>query len=53
MARRSEWPHINSATYVRQEQWEAIVGAHIRLLDSLNGVIDGVIDQAYMWLGAA
>lgn len=49
MARRSGWPDIDSTSYVHQAQWEAIVAAQIRLLDPLDGVIDGVIDQAYMY----
>jgi feruloyl esterase len=49
LARRSGWPDINSTSYVQQAQWEAIVAAQINLLDPLDGVIDGVIDQAYMY----
>lgn len=45
LARRIGWPNINSSAYVRPEQWPAIVAKHIELLDPLDGVSDGVIDD--------
>ncbi len=45
LARRIGWPNIDSATYVRPEQWPAIVAKQIELLDPLDGVSDGIIDD--------
>ncbi|KAI0843645.1 tannase and feruloyl esterase [Hypoxylon sp. FL0890] len=45
LARRIGWPYINSSTYVRPEQWPAIVEAQIKQLDPLDGVEDGIIDE--------
>ncbi len=49
LARHAGWPDIDSPAYVRQEQWEAVVQAQIDLLDGLDGVHDGIVDQAYMY----
>lgn len=45
LARRIGWPDINSSAYVRPEQWPAIVAKQIELLDPLDGVTDGIIDD--------
>ncbi|KAI1802329.1 tannase and feruloyl esterase [Daldinia bambusicola] len=45
LARRIGWPHLDSPAYVRPEQWPAIVEAQIREFDSLDGVLDGIIDE--------
>lgn len=49
LARRSGWPDIESPSYVSAAQWEAIVQAQIALLDGLDGIEDGIIDQPYMY----
>ncbi|KAJ4319448.1 hypothetical protein N0V84_006350 [Fusarium piperis] len=45
LARRIGWPDISSAAYVRPEQWPAIVAKQVELLDPLDGVQDGIIDD--------
>lgn len=45
MARRIGWPYLNSSRYVRPEQWPAIVEQQIKMLDPLDGVTDGIIDD--------
>lgn len=45
LARRVGWPDIESAGYVRPEQWGAIVEKQIEIYDPLDGVVDGVIDD--------
>ncbi|KAM0547218.1 hypothetical protein ACHAPJ_010480 [Fusarium lateritium] len=45
LARRTGWPDISSDAYVRPEQWKAIVAKQIELLDPLDGVEDGIIDN--------
>ncbi|KAF4446972.1 hypothetical protein F53441_9443 [Fusarium austroafricanum] len=45
LARRIGWPYINSDAYVRPEQWKAMVAKQIELLDHLDGVEDGIIDN--------
>lgn len=45
LARRIGWPNIHSDSYVREEQWKAIVEAQTHLLDPLDGVKDGIIDD--------
>ncbi|KAJ3531397.1 hypothetical protein NM208_g8891 [Fusarium decemcellulare] len=45
LARRIGWPDISSDAYVRPEQWPAIVAKQIELLDPLDGVQDGIIDN--------
>ncbi|KAG5799184.1 hypothetical protein H9Q69_001816 [Fusarium xylarioides] len=45
LARRIGWPDLTSEAYVRPEQWKAIVAKQIELLDPLDGVEDGIIDN--------
>ncbi|KAF5586343.1 feruloyl esterase B-2 [Fusarium pseudocircinatum] len=45
LARRIGWPDLTSEAYVRPEQWKAIVAKQIELLDHLDGVEDGIIDN--------
>ncbi|KAF4951572.1 hypothetical protein FGADI_7347 [Fusarium gaditjirri] len=45
LARRIGWPDLMSDAYVRPEQWKAIVAKQIELLDPLDGVEDGIIDN--------
>ncbi|KAH8901033.1 tannase and feruloyl esterase [Thozetella sp. PMI_491] len=45
MARRIGWPYLDSPAYVRPEQWTAIVAKQIELLDPLDGITDGIIDD--------
>lgn len=45
LARRIGWPQIHSKEYVRPEQWSAIVEQQIKMLDPLDGVMDGIIDD--------
>ncbi|KAK2925987.1 Tannase/feruloyl esterase [Fusarium oxysporum f. sp. vasinfectum] len=45
LARRIGWPGLSSDAYVRPEQWKAIVAKQIELLDPLDGVEDGIIDN--------
>ena len=45
LAGRMAWPDLSSPSYVRPEQWPAIVDAQIKLLDPLDGVADGIIDD--------
>ncbi|KAF9879132.1 tannase and feruloyl esterase [Colletotrichum karsti] len=45
LARRVGWPDIGSPAYVRPEQWRAVVAAQVAMLDGLDGVVDGVIDE--------
>ncbi|KAF5693604.1 feruloyl esterase B precursor [Fusarium denticulatum] len=45
LARRIGWPGLTSDAYVRPEQWKAIVAKQIELLDPLDGVEDGIIDN--------
>jgi feruloyl esterase len=45
LAQRMGWPDLDSPSYVRPEQWPAIVEAQIALLDPLDGVTDGIIDD--------
>lgn len=42
---RIGWPHFNSSSYVRPEQWPAIVAKQIEMFDALDGVEDGMIDN--------
>lgn len=49
LARRIGWPDVRSHKYVREEQWRAIIEAQIRLLDPLDGVKDGIIDDPTMY----
>ncbi|KAK4505992.1 hypothetical protein PRZ48_003957 [Zasmidium cellare] len=49
LAHRIGWPNIDSDSYVREAQWNAIVEAQIRLLDPLDGVKDGIIDNPTMY----
>ena len=48
-ARKSGWPNIKSSSYVSAAQWAAATEAQIALFDVLDGVKDGIIDQAYMY----
>jgi feruloyl esterase len=45
LARRMGWPNLDSPSYVTAAQWTAIVAAQIALLDPLDGVVDGIIDN--------
>jgi hypothetical protein len=45
MAKRIGWPDLNSTRYVRPEQWPAIIEQQIKMLDPLDGVTDGIIDD--------
>jgi len=45
LARRLGWPDLQSPKYVTAAQWSAIVAAQIKLLDPLDGVTDGIIDN--------
>jgi hypothetical protein len=45
LAKRIGWPNFDSPAYVRPEQWTAIVAKQIELLDSLDGVKNGIIDD--------
>ncbi|OAL05597.1 tannase and feruloyl esterase [Phaeosphaeriaceae sp. SRC1lsM3a] len=45
LAHRLGWPDLNSASYVSAAQWAAIVAAQVALLDPLDGVKDGIIDN--------
>ncbi|KAM0351020.1 hypothetical protein ACHAPU_002798 [Fusarium lateritium] len=45
LARRIGWPDLESESYVRPEQWKSIVAKQIELLDPLDGVKDGIIDN--------
>ncbi|KAM0490226.1 hypothetical protein ACHAP8_011763 [Fusarium lateritium] len=45
LARRLGWPDLESDAYVRPEQWQAIVAKQIEMLDPLDGVKDGIIDN--------
>lgn len=45
LARRLGWPDLKSPSYVSSAQWSAIVAAQIKLLDPLDGVVDGIIDN--------
>ncbi|KIL87117.1 hypothetical protein FAVG1_09671 [Fusarium avenaceum] len=45
LARRIGWPDLQSDSYVRPDQWKAIVAKQIELLDPLDGVKDGIIDN--------
>jgi feruloyl esterase len=45
LARRLGWPDLSSAGYISAAQWKAIVVAQLALLDPLDGVTDGIIDN--------
>lgn len=45
LARRVGWPDINSSAYVSNAQFHAIAAKHIEILDPLDGVTDGIIDE--------
>ncbi|CAI6339933.1 unnamed protein product [Periconia digitata] len=45
LARRMGWPDLSSPKYITAAQWSAIVKAQIDLLDPLDGVTDGIIDD--------
>lgn len=45
LAGRIGWPHFNSSSYVRPEQWPAVVAKQIEMFDALDGVEDGMIDN--------
>ncbi|KAH7234667.1 Tannase/feruloyl esterase [Fusarium redolens] len=45
LARRIGWPDLKSDAYVRPEQWKAIVEKQIEMIDPLDGVEDGIIDN--------
>ncbi|EMD68957.1 hypothetical protein COCSADRAFT_194858 [Bipolaris sorokiniana ND90Pr] len=45
LARRLGWPNLESSSYVSAAQWAAIVAAQAALLDPLDGVKDGIIDN--------
>lgn len=45
LAHRLGWPILDSPSYVSAAQWAAIVAAQVKLLDPLDGVTDGIIDN--------
>jgi feruloyl esterase len=45
LPQRMGWPDLNSPSYIPPQQWPAIVEAQIKLLDPLDGVTDGIIDD--------
>lgn len=45
LAHRLGWPDLSSPSYVSAAQWAAIVAAQVALLDPLDGVKDGIIDN--------
>ncbi|KAF1936496.1 tannase and feruloyl esterase [Clathrospora elynae] len=45
LAHRLGWPDLSSPSFVSAAQWSAIVAAQITLLDPLDGVTDGIIDN--------
>lgn len=45
LVRRLGWPNLESLSYITATQWAAIVAAQIKLLDPLDGVTDGIIDN--------
>jgi len=45
LAHRLGWPDLNSPSYISAAQWAAIVAAQVALLDPLDGVKDGIIDN--------
>jgi feruloyl esterase len=45
LAHRLGWPNLKSPNYITATQWSAIVKTQIALLDPLDGVTDGVIDN--------
>ncbi|RGP77808.1 feruloyl esterase b-2 [Fusarium longipes] len=47
LARRIGWPDLESDAYVRPEQWKAIIAKQIEMLDPLDGVRDGIIDNPF------
>jgi len=49
LARRTGWPDLESSSYVRPEQWRAIVKHQIALFDPIDGVTDGVIDDPLLF----
>lgn len=49
LARRIGWPDIHSDRYVSDQQFQAIAEAQIRLLDPLDGVTNGIIDDPTMY----
>ncbi|KAH8725995.1 Tannase/feruloyl esterase [Phaeosphaeriaceae sp. PMI808] len=45
LAHRLGWPDLKSPRYVSADQWSAIVAAQVAILDPLDGVKDGIIDN--------
>ncbi|CAA9965920.1 Tannase multi-domain protein [Pyrenophora teres f. maculata] len=45
LAHRLGWPDLSSPSYITATQWAAIVAAQVALLDPLDGVKDGIIDN--------
>ncbi|KAF2640760.1 tannase and feruloyl esterase [Massarina eburnea CBS 473.64] len=45
LVHRLGWPDLDSPSYVTAAQWSAIVEAQIKILDPLDGVTDGIIDN--------
>jgi feruloyl esterase len=45
LAHRLGWPDLSSPDYISASQWKAIVAAQLSLLDPLDGVTDGIIDN--------
>jgi feruloyl esterase len=45
LPRRMEWPNLVSPSYISAAQWSAIVAAQLQILDPLDGVKDGIIDN--------
>lgn len=45
LVQRQGWPNLHSPSYITARQWSAIVAAQIKILDPLDGVVDGIIDD--------
>jgi feruloyl esterase len=45
LSHRLGWPNLGASGYVSAAQWAAIVEAQVALLDPLDGVTDGIIDN--------
>lgn len=46
LARRMGWPNLDSLSCITAAQWTAIVAAQIAILDPLDGVTNGIIDNS-------
>jgi feruloyl esterase len=45
LSHRLGWPDLESPSYISAAQWAAIVAAQVAMLDPLDGVTDGIIDN--------